>query len=56
LDKGVEDALLGNPSPYSPWLTLVEDIEVGNWDEVTTFLQERELDHVASASNYAVLN
>jgi len=26
---------------------------VGNWDEVTTFLQERELDHVASASNYA---
>lgn len=53
LDKHVEAALLGQDSPYSPWLRLVQDIELGRWEEVTTFLQERDLDHEASASSYA---
>lgn len=53
LDKFVEAALLGQDSPYAPWLTLVNDIEIGRWEEVTTFLQERDLDHEASARSYA---
>ncbi len=53
LDKYVEAALLGQDSPYAPWLRLVQDIEVGRWEEVATFLQERDLDHGASASSYA---
>ncbi len=53
LNKAVEDALLNKPSPYGPWLQLAENIEVGRWEEVTTFLQEHDLDHEASASNYA---
>lgn len=53
LDKNVEDALLSKPSPYWAWLSLVEDIEIGNWEDVFRFLESRELDQQASASNYA---
>jgi len=53
LDKDVEDALLSKPSPYWTWLSLVEDIEIGNWEDVFSFLDKRELDQELSASNYA---
>jgi EAL and modified HD-GYP domain-containing signal transduction protein len=53
LDKDVEDALLSKPSPYWAWLSLVEDIEIGNWEDVFDFLNHRELDQEASAANYA---
>jgi EAL and modified HD-GYP domain-containing signal transduction protein len=53
LDKTVEDALLSKPSPYWSWLSLVEDIEIGNWEDVFEFLTSRDLDQQASASNYA---
>ena len=53
LNRDVEAALLGQTSPYGPWLKLVEDIELGRWEEVTAFLLDRELDDEASASNYA---
>jgi len=53
LDKDVEAALLSKPSPYWAWLSLVEDIEIGNWEDVEEFLEHRNLDRVASASNYA---
>lgn len=53
LDKDVEDALLSKPSPYWAWLSLVEDIELGNWGDVFAFLQSRELDQEASAQSYA---
>jgi c-di-GMP-related signal transduction protein len=49
----VEDALLSKPSPYWSWLSLVEDIEIGNWEDVFEFLTSRDLDQQASASNYA---
>lgn len=53
LDKNVEAALLSKPSPYWSWLSLVEDIEIGNWEDVFQFLDGRELDQQSSASNYA---
>jgi EAL and modified HD-GYP domain-containing signal transduction protein len=53
LDKDVEGALLSKPSPYWAWLSLVEDIEVGSWEDVFRFLDGRELDQQASATNYA---
>lgn len=53
LDKNVEAALLSKPSPYWAWLSLVEDIEIGNWEDVFQFLEGRELDQQTSASNYA---
>jgi Predicted signal transduction protein containing EAL and modified HD-GYP domains len=53
LDKDVEDALLSKPSPYWSWLSLVEDIEIGNWEDVFDFLNNRELDQEASATSYA---
>lgn len=53
LDKDVEAALLSKPSPYWSWLSLVEDIEVGNWEDVISFLDSRDLDQQDSASNYA---
>jgi len=53
LDSDVEAALLSKPSPYWAWLSLVEDIEIGNWEDVFAFLNTRELDQQASASNYA---
>jgi EAL and modified HD-GYP domain-containing signal transduction protein len=53
LDKEVEDALLSKPSRYWSWLSLVEDIEVGNWEDVIQFLDNRDLDQQDSASNYA---
>ncbi|OIN99656.1 MAG: hypothetical protein AUJ49_10875 [Desulfovibrionaceae bacterium CG1_02_65_16] len=53
LDKDVEDALLSKPSPYWAWLSLVEDIEIGNWEDVFEFLNNRNLDREASAANYA---
>jgi len=53
LDKSVEDALLSKPSPYWSWLSLVEDIEIGNWEDVFEFLDNRNLDREASAANYA---
>lgn len=52
LDKDVEDALLSKPSPYWAWLSLVEDIELGNWDDVFSFLDSRRLDREASAASY----
>lgn len=52
LDKDVEDALLSKPSPYWAWLSLVEDIELGNWDDVFAFLDSRHLDREASAASY----
>ncbi|WP_308735082.1 EAL and HDOD domain-containing protein [Humidesulfovibrio sp.] len=52
LDKEVEAALLSKPSPYWSWLSLVEDIEVGNWDDVEDFLDSRGLDRETSAINY----
>ena len=52
LDKDVEDALLSKPSPYWAWLSLVEDIELGNWDDVFAFLDSRQLDREASAACY----
>jgi EAL and modified HD-GYP domain-containing signal transduction protein len=53
LDKEVEDALLSKPSRYWSWLSLVEDIEIGNWEDVISFLDSRDLDQQDSASNYA---
>jgi EAL and modified HD-GYP domain-containing signal transduction protein len=53
LDKDVEAALLSKPSPYWAWLSLVEDIEIGNWEDVFQFLDARSLDQEASAGNYA---
>lgn len=53
LDKDVEAALLSKPSPYWAWMSLVEDIEIGNWEDVFRFLDSRELDRAASASNYS---
>jgi len=53
LDKDVEAALLSKPSPYWAWLSLVEDIEIGNWEDVFRFLDARSLDQEASAGNYA---
>jgi EAL and modified HD-GYP domain-containing signal transduction protein len=53
LDKEVEAALLSKPSPYWAWLSLVEDIEIGNWEDVFQFLDARGLDREASAANYA---
>lgn len=53
LDKDVADALLSKPSPYWTWMSLVEDIEIGNWRDVMSFLDKRELDQQLSASNYA---
>lgn len=53
LNKDVEAALLSKPSPYWSWLSLVEDIEIGNWEDVFQFLDNRELDREASASNYS---
>jgi len=53
LDKDVEAALLSKPSPYWSWLSLVEDIEVGDWEDVISFLDSRDLDQQDSASNYA---
>lgn len=53
LDKDVEAALLSKPSPYWTWMSLVEDIEIGNWEDVFQFLEARELDQESSASNYA---
>jgi hypothetical protein len=34
-------------------MSLVEDIEIGNWEDVIEFLDTRELDQQASASSYA---
>ncbi|MDR3640807.1 MAG: HDOD domain-containing protein [Humidesulfovibrio sp.] len=53
LDKDVEAALLCKPSPYWTWLSLVEDIEMGNWEDVFAFLNNHNLDQQASATNYA---
>lgn len=53
LDKDVEAALLSKPSPYWAWLSLVEDIEIGDWDDVFRFLDARDLDQDVSAGNYA---
>ncbi len=53
LERDVEDALLSRPSPYWAWLSLVEDIELGNWEDVFRFLDVRGLDQAASASCYA---
>jgi len=53
LDKDVEDALLSKPSPYWSWLSLVEDIEIGNWEDVFAFLNNRDMDQEASATSYA---
>jgi EAL and modified HD-GYP domain-containing signal transduction protein len=53
LERDVEDALLSRPSPYWAWLSLVEDIELGNWEDVFRFLDTRGLDQAASASCYA---
>lgn len=53
LDKQVEDALLSKPSPYWAWLSLVEDIEIGNWEDVFQFLEARQLDQQESARSYA---
>ena len=53
LDKDVEAALLSKPSPYWSWLSLAEDIEIGNWEDVEDFLESRSLDQEVSASNYA---
>jgi c-di-GMP phosphodiesterase len=53
LDKEVEAALISKPSPYWMWLSLVEDIELGNWEDVFSFLKNRDLDQQASATNYA---
>jgi c-di-GMP phosphodiesterase len=52
LDKDVEAALLSKPSPYWTWLSLVEDIEIANWEDVEKFLDARSLDRETSASNY----
>jgi len=53
LDKEVEAALLSKPSPYWSWLSLVEDIEIGNWEDVFRFLDSRNLDQQASATIYS---
>ncbi len=53
LNKDVEAALLSKPSPYWAWLSLVEDIEIGNWEDVEEFLESKSLDRETSASNYA---
>lgn len=53
LDKNVEAALLSKPTPYWSWLSLVEDIEIGNWEDVEEFLENRGLDRDTSATNYA---
>jgi len=53
LDKDVEAALLSKPSPYWSWLSLVEDIEIGNWEDVEEFLENRDLNRETSAVNYA---
>jgi EAL and modified HD-GYP domain-containing signal transduction protein len=52
LDKDVEAALLSKPSPYWAWLSLVEDIEIANWEDVEEFLDTRNLDRETSAINY----
>jgi EAL and modified HD-GYP domain-containing signal transduction protein len=53
LDRNVEAALLSRPSPYGAWLSLVEDIETGNWEDAEEFLDNRNLDRETSASNFA---
>lgn len=53
LEKDVEAALLSKPSPYWVWLSLVEDIELANWEDVEEFLASRGLDQETSAKNYA---
>jgi len=53
LDKDVEAALLSKPSSYWSWLSLVEDIEIANWEDVEDFLEGRSLDRETSAVNYA---
>jgi len=53
LNKSVEAALLSQPSSYWTWLSLVEDIEIGNWEDVMSFLDKRDLNQQLSASNYA---
>lgn len=52
LNKDVEAALLSKPSSYWAWLSLVEDIEIANWEDVEEFLEGRSLDREASAVNY----
>ncbi|MDP3427191.1 MAG: HDOD domain-containing protein, partial [Humidesulfovibrio sp.] len=52
LNKDVEAALLSKPSPYWSWLSLVEDIEIANWEDVEDFLEGRSLDRETSAINY----
>ena len=53
LDKEVEAALLSKPTPYWSWLSLVEDIEIGDWEDVEEFLENRGLDRETSAVNYS---
>ena len=53
LNKDVEAALLSKPSPYWAWLSLVEDIEIANWEDVEGFLESKSLDRESSAINYA---
>ena len=53
LNKDVEAALLSKPSSYWTWLSLVEDIEIANWEDVEEFLESKNLDREASAVNYA---
>ncbi len=52
LDKEVEAALLSKPTPYWSWLSLVEDIEIANWEDVEEFLETRGLNQETSAINY----
>jgi EAL and modified HD-GYP domain-containing signal transduction protein len=52
LNKDVEAALLSKPSPYWSWLSLVEDIEIANWEDVEDFLEGKSLDRETSAINY----
>jgi EAL and modified HD-GYP domain-containing signal transduction protein len=53
LSKDVEAALLSKPSPYWAWLSLVEDVEIGNWEDVEAFLESKSLDRETSAINYS---
>lgn len=52
LNKDVEAALLSKPSSYWTWLSLVEDIEIANWEDVEEFLENKNLDRESSAINY----
>lgn len=53
LTAGVVEALLSIPSPYLDWLTFVERIERGKWDEVDVFLKTYGFDHETSSRLYA---